>query len=273
MKTYYELLGVAPTAEPEEIKRAFRREIARYHPDKVQHLGPEFQEIASTRAASLTEAYRILMDVETRRRYDDGLDQGLPDPEPPRPAPSAPGAATSARPPVEKPAEPVVDLHREVPTQDRRFAREQATMSDFVRRAVIAKLKEVVGAAGGTQVAAPAFDAVWHIKGRKPLFKKAEPNVRLVVRMVQAVDTAAIEDAWVAASRLPPSTDITCLMLLASSIAPARELAGAVSELRRKTRSVPPTVIPVDVRDWAALLPPETPQVLRSILDQLRHGS
>lgn len=47
MKTYYELLDVAPQASSDEIKRAFRREIARYHPDKVQHLGPEFQEIAA----------------------------------------------------------------------------------------------------------------------------------------------------------------------------------------------------------------------------------
>ena len=48
-------------APADEIKKAFRREIARYHPDKVQHLGQEFQEMAAGH----------------RRRSD----RGLPDPD------------------------------------------------------------------------------------------------------------------------------------------------------------------------------------------------
>src|SRR5688572_22690180 len=51
-KNYYELLELAPSAPVDEIKRAFRREIAKYHPDKVQHLGKEFQEIAAIRRRS-----------------------------------------------------------------------------------------------------------------------------------------------------------------------------------------------------------------------------
>ena len=73
MKTHYALLGLDQGASAEDVKRAFRREIARYHPDKVQHLGTEFQEIAATRAAELTEAYRILMDPDERAAYDAAL--------------------------------------------------------------------------------------------------------------------------------------------------------------------------------------------------------
>ncbi len=62
LKNYYELLEIAPNASAEEVKRAFRVQIARYHPDKVQHLGKEFQSMAADRAAELTEAYRILRD-------------------------------------------------------------------------------------------------------------------------------------------------------------------------------------------------------------------
>src|SRR5881392_868722 len=70
------MLSVAPDAPADEIKKAFRREIARYHPDKVQHLGPEFQEIAAGRAAELTEAYRVLMDETLRAEYDERLKSG-----------------------------------------------------------------------------------------------------------------------------------------------------------------------------------------------------
>ena len=56
MKTHYEILGLESSADADAIKKAFRREIARYHPDKVIHLGAEFQEMAATRAAELTVA-------------------------------------------------------------------------------------------------------------------------------------------------------------------------------------------------------------------------
>ena len=74
LKNYYELLAIEPTASPEDVKRAFRQQIARYHPDKVQHLGSEFQEMAAERAAELTEAYRVLSDAGRRAEYDRARD-------------------------------------------------------------------------------------------------------------------------------------------------------------------------------------------------------
>jgi hypothetical protein len=55
-KNYYDLPEIPPNGTSDEIKRAFRQQIARYHPDKVQHLGQEFQNMAADRAAELTEA-------------------------------------------------------------------------------------------------------------------------------------------------------------------------------------------------------------------------
>src|SRR5437016_13608081 len=70
LKDYYALLEIASTSSADEVKRAFRSQIARYHPDKVQHLGKEFQSLAADRAAELTEAYRILSDTGRRTEYD-----------------------------------------------------------------------------------------------------------------------------------------------------------------------------------------------------------
>ncbi len=70
MKDYYQLLEIAASASADEIKRAFRSQIAKYHPDKVHHLGKEFQDMAADRAAELTEAYRILSDAGRRAEYD-----------------------------------------------------------------------------------------------------------------------------------------------------------------------------------------------------------
>src|SRR5260370_40652052 len=102
MKNCYDRLSVASDAPPDEIRKAFRREIARYHPDKVQHLGREFQDMAAGIAADLTEAYRILMDPGLRAKYDADLKDGgapgraappapPPPPPPPGDVPPAPG--------------------------------------------------------------------------------------------------------------------------------------------------------------------------------------
>ncbi len=57
----HEVLGVAADASPEEIKAAFRKLANRYHPDRVSHLGEEFQQIAESRFKEIQAAYRELM--------------------------------------------------------------------------------------------------------------------------------------------------------------------------------------------------------------------
>jgi hypothetical protein len=260
LKTHYDMLRLHPSASADDVKRAFRREIARYHPDKVQHLGTEFQEIAATRAAALTEAYRVLMDVELRERYDDALSEGI---VPPHAGPTVPRSPSVAEPtaPAAGPAPPPAD---------RRVSKGQASTTDFVRRAVTAKLKDAVEGVGGTVSSARFFDSVFHIKGRKGLFRKAEAAVKLAVRIVPRVDAASVNDAWAPALRLGAVDETLCLMLLGSGLDPARDLSVAVSDLRRKTRKAGPVVIPVDVRDWEALFPPETPATVRALLERLR---
>ena len=57
----YAVLGIAPGADRDEIKAAYRRMAAQYHPDKVQHLGREFQELAEKRFREIQQAYDELI--------------------------------------------------------------------------------------------------------------------------------------------------------------------------------------------------------------------
>jgi curved DNA-binding protein CbpA len=63
-RTYYEILGVGPTASPDEIHSAYRRLARQYHPDV--NSGPD----ARTRFDELSSAYEVLHDPQQRSRYD-----------------------------------------------------------------------------------------------------------------------------------------------------------------------------------------------------------
>jgi len=56
------LLGLARDASPQDVRKAYTRVIQQYHPDKVQHLGVEFQRIAEQKTKELNEAYQLLKD-------------------------------------------------------------------------------------------------------------------------------------------------------------------------------------------------------------------
>ena len=56
----YEILGISPGADRDEIKAAYRKLASQYHPDKVAHLGGEFQALAEQRFKEIQEAYQQL---------------------------------------------------------------------------------------------------------------------------------------------------------------------------------------------------------------------
>ena len=56
----FEILGISREATPAEIKAAYRRESQRYHPDKVAHLGEEFQNLAKKKFIEIQKAYEAL---------------------------------------------------------------------------------------------------------------------------------------------------------------------------------------------------------------------
>jgi DnaJ like chaperone protein len=56
----YRVLGLEKGVSQEEIKRAYRQLANKYHPDKVEHLGPEFRELAEIRFKDIQKAYQEL---------------------------------------------------------------------------------------------------------------------------------------------------------------------------------------------------------------------
>ena len=70
MQNYYEVLKVKKTASSDEIKKAYHVLASKYHPDKH----PENQKYAEDMMKDINVAHEVLLDAESRRKYDESLE-------------------------------------------------------------------------------------------------------------------------------------------------------------------------------------------------------
>ncbi|KAJ3414801.1 hypothetical protein HDV05_006048 [Chytridiales sp. JEL 0842] len=79
-KSYYDILGVPKSATDDQIKKAYRKEALKWHPDR----NPNQKELAEKNFKRLAEAYEVLSDPNKRTIYDtygeEGLKAGPPPP-------------------------------------------------------------------------------------------------------------------------------------------------------------------------------------------------
>jgi len=67
----YNILGVAPTATTEEIRKAYRSLAMRHHPDRTAHPG------AGIRFNAIKTAYELLSDPKKRAAYNQSLNNRI----------------------------------------------------------------------------------------------------------------------------------------------------------------------------------------------------
>lgn len=56
----FSILGLAKSANIEEIKAAYKQKVKEYHPDRVAALGDELKELAQKKTQQINEAYSFL---------------------------------------------------------------------------------------------------------------------------------------------------------------------------------------------------------------------
>ena len=75
LKDYYKILSIDSTANAEDIKKAYRKLALKYHPDINKSA------MANDNFMLINEAYQVLSNEQTRKRYDINLKYGLETPE------------------------------------------------------------------------------------------------------------------------------------------------------------------------------------------------
>jgi DnaJ-class molecular chaperone with C-terminal Zn finger domain len=57
----YKILEVEPNASIEEIRKAYKAKVKQYHPDLVQNLGREIQELANRKLLEINYAFNLIL--------------------------------------------------------------------------------------------------------------------------------------------------------------------------------------------------------------------
>ena len=235
VKSFYEVLDVPPTASPDEIRRAFRRALALYHPDKVQHLGREFHEIAAAKTAEITAAYRALRSPSAHAGHHAQV-------------------ATTA-----------------VPSRgDRGFSADRAEAAELVRRAVLGRVRDALRQECG--VCEEPFVDGFDVAGVSPrTWRRGE--VRVLVRLAPVVDVSAVRETAARARRLSDDGHRqTCVLVMGQAASPLADLGKAIDDLRRRALRADGTliIVPIDIRTWCAHVPADAPLVVRALVDRLQ---
>jgi len=73
-KDYYKILGVQKDCTEEEVKKAYRKQALKWHPDRHTNKSDAEKKHAEKMFKDVAEAYEVLTDPQKKQRYDAGVD-------------------------------------------------------------------------------------------------------------------------------------------------------------------------------------------------------
>ena len=71
MENLYNILGIAPNATTDDIKKRYRSLAMRFHPDRNSEVGAE------SRFNAIQQAYEVLTDTKRRAEYDQQMNDRI----------------------------------------------------------------------------------------------------------------------------------------------------------------------------------------------------
>ena len=77
-RDYYAILGVSRDATENEIKKAYKKQAIKWHPDKNNQC-EESRKLAEKTFRDINDAYTVLSDPKKKQMYDSGVDPNNPD--------------------------------------------------------------------------------------------------------------------------------------------------------------------------------------------------
>lgn len=79
MANYYDILGVNKNASDDDIKKAYKKLVVKWHPDRWVNGTEEEKKTAEDKIKEINEAYSVLSDPEKKKNYDlFGTAEGIP---------------------------------------------------------------------------------------------------------------------------------------------------------------------------------------------------
>ena len=154
------------------------------------------------------------------------------------------------------------------------FSQDRAGANDIVKKVTVMRFRQALVSEFGHYQETPlqGFEITCI---PKPSFWKFKLPPRVLARFADHVDPAILAETWTMASRMKPDKQRDlCVFLMAPKVATARDLATAIAEQKRKPMPAGGKLImvPVNTGNWAAHIPTDAPDVVKSLLTRLKSG-